>query len=114
MNLGAPDYVVLIVDDVDRAVEFYTRILGLKPGHRSGEYAQLDTGPTRLALYSRAAMEQTLGMALQSPLSNAPGFEIGFKVADVDQASNEVTAAGAQAAMPPTDRFWGQRTAYVR
>ena len=114
MELTAPDYVVLIVDDLDRALRFYTEVLGLKLGHRSGDYAQLDTGATRLALYTRSAMATTLGMSLEAPRPAAPGFEIGFKVADVDAAVNELIARGVSSVVPPTDRFWGQRTAYVR
>jgi lactoylglutathione lyase len=114
MKLTAPDYVILLVEDLDRALGFYTGVLGLKLGHRSGEYAQLDTGVTRLALYSRKAMEQTLAMTLEEPSLNAPAFEIGFKVDDVDAAIEELVGHGAALAVPPTDRFWGQRTAYVR
>jgi lactoylglutathione lyase len=114
MQLSAPDYVILIVQDLDRALAFYTEILGLKLGHRSGDYAQLDTGVTRLALYTRSAMAKTLGMSLEMPRSNAPGFELGFKVEDVDAAVNELMPRGAALAVPPEDRFWGQRTAYIR
>lgn len=114
MELSAPDYVILIVEDLDRALEFYTGVLGIRLGHRSGKYAQLDTGTTRLALYTRTAMEETLGMSLGKPAANAPGFEIGFKVPQVDVAFNELVARGAAPVVPPTDRFWGQRTAYVR
>jgi lactoylglutathione lyase len=109
-----PDYIVLIVEDLDRALHFYTGVLGLRLGHRSGDYAQLDTGTTRLAFYTRSAMAKSLSLALDAPASNAPGFEIGFKVADVDAAFSELVARGAPAVVPPTDRFWGQRTAYVR
>lgn len=114
MKLTAPDYAILIVEDLDRALRFYTEVLGLKLGHRSGDYAQLDTGTTRLAFYARGAMAKTLGLALRAPAPDAPGFEIGFKVDDVDAAFNELVARGAAPAAPPTDRFWGQRTAYVR
>ena len=114
MELTTPDYVILIVQDLDRALRFYTGVLGLRLGHRSGDYAQLDTGATRLAFYTRNAMEKTLGMSLEAPAANAPGFEIGFKVADVDATFNELVARGALPLVPPTNRFWGQRTAYVR
>jgi uncharacterized protein len=102
-----PDYVILAVDDLDRALGFWTGTLGLKLGHRSGPYAQLDTGATRLALYDAAAMRETVG-------GGDDRFEIGFKVADVDAAYEQLTTAGAAPAVPPTDRPWGQRTAYVR
>jgi len=114
LKLAVADYVILIVEDMDRALRFYTDVLGLRLGHRSGDYAQLDTGATRLGLYTRGAMAKTLGMSLKPPSHNAPGFEIGFKVPDVGEAFAELVGRGASAVMPPTDRPWGQRTAYVR
>lgn len=114
VELTTPDYVILLVEDLDRALQFYTGVLRLKLGHRAGDYAQLDTGATRLALYTRSAMGKILGMSLAAPASNAPGFEIGFKVTDVDAAFSEFVARGASPIVPPMDRFWGQRTAYLR
>ncbi|MBI2361081.1 MAG: VOC family protein [Deltaproteobacteria bacterium] len=114
MNLAALDYVILIVEDLDRAVKFYREVLGLPLSHRSGEYAQFATGGTRFGLYTRKGMGQTLGAPLAKPAEDAPGFEIGFKVADVDKALQELVASGATPAMPPTTRPWGQRTAYLR
>jgi catechol 2,3-dioxygenase-like lactoylglutathione lyase family enzyme len=114
VKLTAPDYVILIVGDLDRSLDFYTGALGLQLGHRSGDYAQLQSGATRLALYTRSAMAKILAMPLEPPAANAPGFEIGFKVADADAAFAELVAGGAPPVAPPTDRFWGQRTAYVR
>jgi len=115
MRLAAPDYVILVVVDLDRAVRFYADALGLPLDHRSGPYAQFATGATRVALYEREAMAATLGVdALRPPAPDAPGFELGFKVDDVDAAYEELVAAGAEPATPPRDRPWGQRTAYVR
>jgi lactoylglutathione lyase len=114
MELIRPDYVVLIVEELDRALRFYTEVLGLRLGHRSGEYAQFDTGSTRLALYTRRAMSEILGISLDAPTAHAPGFEIGFKVADVNIAFSDFVARGALPVVPPTDRAWGQRTGYVR
>jgi catechol 2,3-dioxygenase-like lactoylglutathione lyase family enzyme len=59
-------------------------------------------------------MGKILGISLAAPASSAPGFEIGFKVADIDAAFNELVQRGALPVVAPTDRFWGQRTAYVR
>ena len=61
VRFRAPDYVVLVVQDLDRALHFYCEVLGLPLGHRSGSFAQLATGETRVALYERAAMAATLG-----------------------------------------------------
>ena len=114
MQLEAADYIILIVDDLDRALDFYTQVLGLKLGHRSGDYAQLDTGVTRIGFYTRSAMAVVVGFALEPAQQTAPGFELGFKVADVDAAYAEIVAGGATSVTPPTTRPWGQRTAYVR
>ncbi len=114
MKLTAPDYVILIVDDLDRALRFYTEVLGLRLGHRSGNYAQLNTGATRLGFYTREAMAKMLGLSLQPSAQDAPGFEIGFKVPDVDAAFAELVARGATPVTSPTTHPWGQRTAYVR
>ena len=105
---------VLVVEDVDRALGFYCGLLGLPLGHRSGPYAQLETGVTRVAFYERSAMAETLGRELESPSPIAPAFELGFKVDDCDVAYDELVAAGATPALAPADRPWGQRTAYVR
>lgn len=113
MELRAADYLVLIVSDVERSLHFYTGTLGLALGHRSGDYAQLDTGTTRIALYRRRAMAALLEREIGPPDPASPAFEIGFKVDDVDAAYAEFVAAGAAAVTPPRDRPWGQRTAYV-
>ena len=114
MHVQVLDYVVLIVSDLERALAFYTGSLGLGIQHRAGSYAQLNAGTTRLSLYTRDAMAETLGSALDPPSPAAPAFELGFKVADCDAAFAELVAAGAPAAAAPTTRPWGQRTAYVR
>lgn len=114
VRFEAPDYVVLVVEDVDRSLGFYFGLLGLPLSHRSGPYAQLETGVTRVALYERGAMAATLGWELDRPSPDAPAFELGFKVDDCDAAYGELVAGGAVPAVTPTDRPWGQRTAYVR
>jgi lactoylglutathione lyase len=114
LALEAADYVVLIVADLDAALTFYTNVLGLRLAHRTGAYAQLDTGRTRISLYERSAMSEVLASPLDAPAPGAPSFELGFKVADVDAAFSSLLEAGAESACSPTDRAWGQRTAYLR
>jgi len=114
MRLETLDYVVLIVADLERALAFYTGALGLVLQHRAEKYAQMKAGTTRLSLYTRDAMAETLGTAIDPPSPGAPAFELGFKVPDCDAAFADLVAAGATPALPPTTRRWGQRTAYVR
>ena len=114
MQLTLPDYVILIVADLDRTLQFYTEVLGLRLAHRAGDYAQLATGATRLGFYSRDAMAKTLGLPLEAPAAHAPGFEIGFKVDNVDAVFTDLVKRGATPVTPPVTRTWGQRTAYIR
>lgn len=106
------DYVVLVVDDLDRSLTFYTETIGLALSHRADRFAQLDTGATRIAIYERSAMEDTLGMDSKAPAPDAPGFELGFKVDDVD-ATVDTIRDRVDVVCEPTTRPWGQRTAYV-
>lgn len=114
MELRTLDYVVLVVEDLDRALAFYTGVLGLPLKHRSDPYAQIRAGDTRLGLYRRDAMARTLGADLRAPARDAPAFELGFKVDDADTAWRALVERGAEPVVPPTDRPWGQRTAYLR
>jgi lactoylglutathione lyase len=114
MNLSAPSYVVLIVEDLDRSLEFYLRVLGLTLGHRTETYAQLWTGATQLALYERGSMAEMLGIALEVPAPQAPGFELGFKVESADDTLAELAEHGISPVSGPIDRPWGQRSAHVR
>jgi lactoylglutathione lyase len=114
VKLAAPDYVILVVTDLEESLAFYTQVLGLQLGHRAQAYAQLQTGVTRLGLYTREAMAKTLGTPLAAPAPDAPGFEIGFKVPNVDSAYQELVERGAIPHVAPLDRPWGQRTAYLR
>ena len=114
MQLTVPDYVVLIVADLDRTLQFYTEVLGLRLGHRAGDYAQYATEATRLGFYTRSAMAKTLGMSLEAPPAHALAVEIGFKVDDVDAAFTELVKRGAAPVTPPVIRPWGQRTTYIR
>ena len=114
MQLQTLDYTVLIVDALEPSLDFYCGLLGMRLGHRTTHYAQLVAGTTRLSLYTREAMARSLGRALRKPDEDAPGFEIAFLVADVDAAFAELEAKGARVEQHPEDRFWGQRTGYLR
>jgi len=48
LKLTVPDYAILIVEDLDRALQFYTDVLGLRLGHRSGDHKM--TIPVRLRI----------------------------------------------------------------
>jgi catechol 2,3-dioxygenase-like lactoylglutathione lyase family enzyme len=112
LKLKSLDYVVLIVRELDVSVCFYHCILGLPLRHRAASYAQIDSGATRLGLFTQAAMAATLDRAVVKGTAGE-AFELGFFVDDCDAAYAELAAAGVPLVAPPTTREWGQRTAYV-
>jgi predicted enzyme related to lactoylglutathione lyase len=86
------------VDDVERAIAFYTKALGLEPGRRfDAEWAELLGASVPIDLLGRAAGTRT------NPAPDAPtrSYErhwtpvhLDFVVEDVDAAVARVLAAG--------------------
>ncbi len=107
------DYLVLVVEDVDRSVRFWRDVVGAEHQHTAGDYAQFRIGEVRLGLFGADAMAETLGRPVAVPGPGAAGFEVGFLVDDVDGSFRELVDAGARPVTEPADRPWGQRTAYV-
>ena len=100
----------LIVDDVDSAIDFYTRAFGATrvmaiPGSDGKTiHAEVRIGDS-IVMLGRAE-----GEALKSP--TALGGTVGslnLYVADADAVYAQAIAAGAKAAMPLENQFWGDR-----
>jgi lactoylglutathione lyase len=106
-------YTILYVDDVPSTLRFYQEALGIQPRflHESGDFAELETGATRLAFSSRALMRQ-LGKETATPDPRQPIFEIAFEADDVESALERARSAGAKITQEPRLEAWGQKTAY--
>jgi predicted enzyme related to lactoylglutathione lyase len=84
--IGPIDYVYFWTSDMDRAVRFYGRVLGLRLVHQDqAKWAEFDAGPLRLALHS--AVED------RAP---EPGGTVVFRVDDLDAARAEIEGRGAE------------------
>ncbi|MCO5168967.1 MAG: VOC family protein [Planctomycetes bacterium] len=83
--------VILYVTDFDRAVEFYTRTLGLTLAYPAGGgWAEFRTGDAALCLHAgRDAAMPTKGIA-----------SVGLAVDDFDAALARLTAAGVTMSAP--------------
>lgn len=112
MKLG---YVILYVPNVARAVEFYGRAFGLahRFTHKSGAYAEMETGETALA-FSSEAIANGLDTVPQRPGQRPPAFEVALVTDDVPAAVTKATAAGATLVRDAERKPWGQVVAYVR
>ena len=109
MQLGA---VIVYVEDVAAAVDFYTRAFGLEPGEVTGdEYTELKAGSdTVLSFAARAFIERQLPGHGRPP----EGFELALVADDVRAAFDRAVREGAEPVKQPEHMPWGQTVSYVR
>lgn len=110
-------YVIVYVPDVDAAVEFYERAFGLKRRfvHKSGTYAEMETGATALAFAAEALVSSTSPGFRANRMSDAPACaEVGLVSENVPEAFAKAVAEGAISHVEPQVKPWGQTVAYVR
>lgn len=81
-----------------------------------GSYAQLDTGPTKLAFACYTLGESSIAGGVRRPGENEqpPNCELTLVADDVDAVYPTALRAGCTALAEPTDKPHGQRVAYVR
>jgi lactoylglutathione lyase len=111
-------WVIVYVDHPPAAADFYERVFGMAVDfkHPSGEYAQLDTGSTKLAFAAYALGEHNFdGGVRRGDGDGAPAnVELALVHTDVDGAYARALEAGCSALSAPQDKPHGQRVAYVR
>jgi len=105
-------HVCLITDNVNRLVQFYEPVLGLK-AQRSGEdYAEFHTGAGVLAVFSMAAQEKYIPGSAEVAKNKSAILE--FSVADVDKEYARLQGVVKTWVKPPTTQPWGTRSIYFR
>lgn len=104
-------YVVLFVDDLAAAVEFYTAKVGLPVRLRAEGYVEFAVEGAKFALLSRARAAQMAGaQCAGTPLAGTHEGAVTILVDDVDRAHEELRGRGVPFLGAPQDRPWGQRT----
>lgn len=114
--------ITLAVSDLDRAVAFYTRGLGLTTEGIIGRefefgavaFFDLQSG-LRLALWPRESLAHDT--SLPESRSGAPAFSLGHNVGsrnEVDAVMAQATAAGATIVKAAQDTFWGGYAGYFQ
>lgn len=98
----------LYVDDQDRALRFYTEVLGFekKADVSKGPYRWLAVGPAEPADATQlqlALNDNPAAKAFQQATFAANQPAMMFNTDDVDAAYARMKAAGAEFTMPPTD-----------
>jgi lactoylglutathione lyase len=112
MTLG---FVIAYVDDPGAAADFYASTFGLETEFVvPNEYAQMDTGPTRLGFATYALSEKNFDGGVQRAGGKPFNVEIALVAEDVEAAYASALDAGCSPLAPPEDKPQGQRVAYVR
>jgi len=88
-------YVIEFVSDMDRAVKFYSDVVGLPLKFQSPGWSEFSTGET------------VLGLHPASDKNPAGKVELGFNVPDLQQFHTEMTSKGVQFPMPPQKQDFG-------
>ncbi len=99
------------VDDVDRALDFYCRALGLRPGRRQGNaWAELLGAAAPIDVLANAAGTQaspTMAQ-LRSYARHWTPVHLDVVVAELDPAVARALACGATLERPVQVRAWGR------
>ena len=103
----------LVVDGAAAAIEFYADVLGTKERMRMGGpdgkvgHAELELGDSVIML---ADQFPDTGPKSPKSLGGSP-VTISLYLENVDEVFKKAIAAGATELRPPTDQFYGDRTA---
>ena len=105
----------LVIAGAGKAIEFYTEAFGAKElGRMPGPDGSIVHAELKIGESSIMLAEECLQMGHKSAttLGGSP-VTIHLYVEDTDATFGRAVAAGATAAMPPMDMFWGDRYAQV-
>lgn len=100
---------VVTVDDIDAALEFYRDALGLPveeayEGEGDARVAILDAGRATLELANRAQVEMI--DRVETDGATSPHFRVAFQVADADGVTRALLEAGAELVASPRETPW--------
>jgi lactoylglutathione lyase len=111
-------WVIVYVQRPTEVSAFYAETFGLRPEFNApdGSYAQLDTGPTKLAFAGYQLGDDNFPGGVRRPGdAEAPAnVEIALVADDVDAAHQRALAAGCTELAAPVDKPHGQRVGFVR
>ncbi|MCB1742639.1 MAG: VOC family protein [Gammaproteobacteria bacterium] len=107
--------ITLGVRDLDRAIEFYERGLGLPRMDSPPEVAFFPLNGTWLGLFSRDALAEDAGVA--SAGDGFAGFSVSHNLAseaEVDELFARAIVAGAISVKRPRPVYWGGYSGYFK
>ena len=107
--------ITLGVEDLQRAIDFYEKELGLPRKDESESIAFFEMTGTILALYPREELAEDI--TISSEGIGFQGFTLAHNVAspeEVDSTLTEAVAAGAELVKPGQKASWGGYSGYFK
>ena len=98
--------IAILVDDLDKAIDYYTNVLGMQIIRRKAKSLHLDAGPVRLELISKDVYKD------DERLGKLGVHHLSFKVDDIDAAATDLKAKNATFIKEPVDRGGGLKIAF--
>ena len=92
------DYVMVMVSDMARSIQFYRDKLGIPLKSESPDWTEFETGTTVLALHGGGKSGAGSKEAVAGTAS------IGFYVSNLNEKYDELKGKGVVFVMPPSDR----------
>ena len=103
------DYVIHYVESLNRSVEFYRNVIGLRVRIEGDGYVEFEMENTKFSLFERSKLPELIGRNGGNP----PCGEIGFLIDDVDAEAERLRGLGVEILRGPVDRPWRERTLHV-
>jgi PhnB protein len=106
----------LRVRGANAAIEFYKHVFGARERFRLTDpsdgrvgHAELELGPNMVLMLSDEYPE----MGIRGPAEGGASMGVHLHVDDCDAIVERAVAAGAELTMPPSDQFYGERSAKI-
>jgi lactoylglutathione lyase len=103
------------VDDVEKAMDFYGRAVGLRPGRRlfGGAVVEMLGASSPIYLIEKAAGTRAAGAECRDYARHWTPVHLDFVVADLDAAVRRAREAGAVLEGDPTTAAWGRFASFA-
>lgn len=98
--------IAILVDDLEKSIDYYTNVLGMKIIRRKAKSLHLDAGPVRLELIARDVYKD------DERLGRLGVHHLSFKTDDIEAAATELKSKGAAFIKEPVERGNGLKIAF--
>jgi lactoylglutathione lyase len=109
--------VVLFVHDFQKCLAFYRDILGLEVVQLESRFAAFKMNEQDFAIIEMSEASEMVKVpmnAFEPQSGKTDRVLLCTRVENVDDAYEALKAKGVEFTMPPTDQYWGLRTAFFK